>query len=264
MAGLKGFAAVELLRKRSQPQRGGNEKQPDAYDRSQPDALARWQDTYLESLAARNYSAGTLQGRRDALKVFLAWAAERELKQASQITRPILESFQRWLWRYTKPNGQRLGWSTQRNRLGILKDFFRWITRQNVILHNPASELELPRMEKRLPQEALSPAEVAKLLALPDVADPLGVRDRAMLELFYSTGLRRAELCRLELPDLNTERGTIHVRLGKGRNYAKVVVMQRCGAGTLRDQRAGPVELDITTASPGSGGPLRQGGTDTV
>jgi integrase/recombinase XerD len=227
MAGLKGFAAVELLRKRSQPQRGGNEKQPDAYDRSQPDALARWQDTYLESLAARNYSAGTLQGRRDALKVFLAWAAERELKQASQITRPILESFQRWLWRYTKPNGQRLGWSTQRHRLGILKDFFRWITRQNVILHNPASELELPRMEKRLPQEALSPAEVAKLLALPDVADPLGVRDRAMLELFYSTGLRRAELCRLELPDLNTERGTIHVRLGKGRKDRMVPVGRR-------------------------------------
>ena len=87
-----------------------------------------------------------------------------------------------------EPNGQRLGWSTQRNRLSILKDFFRWLTRQNVILHNPASELELPRPEKRLPQEVLSLAEVEKLMAVPDVADPLGVRDRAMLELFYSTG----------------------------------------------------------------------------
>jgi integrase/recombinase XerD len=60
---------------------------------------------------ARNYAEGTLEGRRDALKVFLAWAAERDLTRASQITRPILESYQRWLWRCLKANGQRLGWS---------------------------------------------------------------------------------------------------------------------------------------------------------
>ena len=89
------------------------------FDRSAPDALALWRDAYLESLGARNYAEGTLEGRRDALKVFLAWAAERDLTRAGQITRPILESYQRWLWRCTKANGQRLGWSTQRNRLSI-------------------------------------------------------------------------------------------------------------------------------------------------
>jgi integrase/recombinase XerD len=155
MAAPKGIKAVEWLSCRAKAQRGGNERRPDTFDRSAPDALALWRDTYLESLAARNYSPGTLEGRRDALKVFLAWAADRDLNRASQITRPILESHQRWLWRCTKANGQRLGWSTQRNRLSILKDFFRWLTRQDVLLHNPASELELPRMEKRLPQEAL-------------------------------------------------------------------------------------------------------------
>lgn len=224
MAAPKGIKAVEWLARRAKEQRGGNDPHADHFDRSAPDALALWRDGYLESLASRNYSEGSLQGRRDALKVFLLWAAERELTRASQITRPILESFQRWLWRYTKANGQRLGWSTQRNRLGIIKDFFRWMTRQNVLLHNPASELELPRMEKRLPQEVLSLAEVEKLLAVPDVTDPLGVRDRAMLELFYSTGLRRTELCRLELSDLNTERRTIHVRQGKGKKDRMVPV----------------------------------------
>jgi integrase/recombinase XerD len=149
MAGPKGFAAVAKLARRTQAQRGGNERRPDHFDRSAPDALALWRDAYLESLGARNYAPGTLQGRCDALKVFLAWAAERDLTRASQITRPILESYQRWLWRCTKTNGQRLGWSTQRNRLGVLKDFFRWVTRQDVILHNPASEVELPRMEIR-------------------------------------------------------------------------------------------------------------------
>jgi integrase/recombinase XerD len=161
------------------------------------------------------------------LKVFLAWASERDLTRAGQITRPILESYQRWLWRCVKANGQRLGWSTQRNRLGVLKDFFRWVTRQDVILHNPASEVELPRMEKRLPQDVLTLPEVERLLAVPDTSDPLGVRDRAMLEMFYSTGIRRTELCRIELPDLNTERLTLHVRLGKGKKDRVVPVGQQ-------------------------------------
>jgi integrase/recombinase XerD len=224
MAGKKGFAAVSKLAQRAKDQRGGQDKHADPFDRSQPDSLAQWQDTYLQSLAARNYAPATLNHRRYELKVFLAWAAERDLTRASQITRPILENFQRWLWRYTKPNGQRLGWSTQREHLGTLKDFFRWLTRQNVLLHNPASELDLPRPEKRLPQEVLSPTELARLFAVPDVSDPLGVRDRTMLELFYSTGLRRTELCRLDLADLNTERRTLHVRLGKGKKDRMVPV----------------------------------------
>ncbi len=230
MAGNKGFAAVEHLARRTKMQRGGNNRQPDRFDRNSPDALAMWHDVYIEYLGARNYAEGTLEGRRDALKVFFAWAADRELTRAVQVSRPILESYQRWLWRCTKANGQRLGWSTQRNRLGTLKDFFRWLTRQNVILHNPASELELPRMEKRLPQNVLTLAEVERLIAVPNVTDLLGIRDRAMLELFYSCGIRRTELCRMELPDVNIERRTLHVRLGKGKKDRVVPIGARAVA----------------------------------
>ena len=222
-----GFAAVRRLARRAKDKRGGNEKQPSTFDRSAPDALALWQEVYLEALGARNYSPKTLDHRRQIFKVFFTWAAERDLTRATQITRPILESYQRWLWRYVKANGQRLGWSTQREHLGALKDFFRWLARQNVIIHNPASEIELPRPEKRLPQEVLTQAQVEKLLSIPDTNDLLGVRDRAMLELFYSTGIRRTELCRLDLPDLNTERRTLHVRLGKGRKDRVVPVGER-------------------------------------
>lgn len=215
MAGPKGFAAVEKMARRSKDRRGGNAPAADTFDRSAPDALALWCDGYLQFLAARNYSS--VESRRFAIQSFLSWAAERDLMRASQITRPILETYQTSLWRYIRPNGKRLGWSSQRNRLGILKDWFRWLTRSNVILHNPASELEMPRPEKHLPQEALSPADLGKLFSIPDTNDPLGLRDRAMLELFYSCGLRRTELCRLDLSDLNTERKTLHVRQGKGK-----------------------------------------------
>jgi integrase/recombinase XerD len=230
MALPKGITAIAHLQRRALDQRGGNAAQGDTWDRSKPDALALWRDAYLDSLAARNYADGTLEGRRDALKVFLLWAQERELIQAGQITRPILEAYQRWLWRYTKANGKRLGWSTQRSRLGTLKDWFRWLTKQNVLLHNPASEVELPRMEKRLPDAALTLSQMAALLAVPNVADPLGLRDRAMLELFYSTGIRRSELCRLEVPDFNVERRTLHVRKGKGKKDRMVPVGEQAVA----------------------------------
>jgi len=246
----KGIKAVEWLAKRTKEQRGGNAAKPDSFDRSAPDALALWRDAYLESLAARNYSPGTLEGRHDALKVFLAWSADRDLSQASQVTRPILESYQRWLWRCLKANGQRLGWSTQRARLSTLKDFFRWLTKQNVILHNPASELELPRMEKRLPTAALSLAQVEALLAVPNVADPLGVRDRAMLELFYSCGVRRAELCSLELADLNSERRTLTIRRGKGKKDRVAPVGERAVAWIERYLKEVRPRLCLDTRTP--------------
>ena len=240
---------VAHLRRRTEEQRGGNERQALPFDRTATDALAVWSEAWLESLRSRNYAEGTLEERFFSLKFFMAWAAERDVTRASEVTRPILEAFQRFLSRYELPGGKgrRLGWSTQRARIGCLKDWFRWLTRQNVILHNPASELELPRMEKRLPTEALTLAEIERLLAVPDTSDPLGLRDRAMLELFYSTGLRRAELCRLECPDVNTERGTLTVRRGKGRKDRVVPVGARAAAWVQRYVREVRSRLSLDT-----------------
>ena len=224
MAGLKGFAAVAALQRRAVAKRGGSEKRADLLSRDAADALARWRDAYLESLQARNYSAETVESRGFALAQFLGWAAARDVTRAGAVTRPMLEAYQRWLWRQTRADGRPLGWGTQQAKLGTLKGFFRWLTRQDAILHNPASELELPRPEKRLPPTAPTPGEIARLLAVPDVADPLGLRDRAMLELFYSTGLRRTELCGLGLAELNLERRTLTVRRGKGKKDRVVPV----------------------------------------
>lgn len=232
MAVPKGFASTRWMRNRSQDKRGGNESWKDAWDRSTSDALALWRDKYLEQLAARNYAASTIMGRHDAIKVFLNWCAQRELTRVTQITRPILEAYQRWMWRYTKVNGKRLGWSTQHLRLCSLKDWFKWMTKQNVLIHNPASELDLPRMEKRLPIPALTLTQMEQLLRVPDVSDPLGIRDRSMLELFYSCGLRRTELCRLELPEFNAERKTLTVRRGKG-HKDRVVPVGECAVSWL-------------------------------
>jgi len=225
MSGKKGYQATSKLRNRAKHQRGGNaaHKLPSGTHGS----LAQLVEVYLERLQVHNYTASTIEGRRDALKVFLLWAGERDLTRPATITKPILESYQRHLWRWKKQNGKPLGVSTQRGRLSTLKDFFAYLTKSNHILANPASELEMPRQEKRLPKEALSLNEVKSLLNVPDVMDPLGLRDRCMLELFYSTGIRRSELTNLEFTDLNQERNTLQVRQGKNHKDRVVPVGSR-------------------------------------
>ena len=116
----------------------------------------------------------------------------------AEVTKPILERYQRWLYHYRKKNGQPLSFRSQHGCLVPVRALFKWLCRQNHLLANPAADLELPRAEKRLPRHVLTAAEAERVLALPDVAEPLGLRDRAILEAFYSTGMRRMELLGLE------------------------------------------------------------------
>lgn len=221
----KGYQASRRLRERTADKRGGVR----ATDLPQGErgSLAAEAARYLEWLAVRNYTPDTIEGRRDGLKVFLLWTHERDLHNPRSITKPILESYQRHLWRYRKANGKPLGVSTQRNRLGVIKDYFAWLTKQDLLSANPASELELPRPEKRLPVEALSLTQIKAVINVPDISDPLGLRDRSMLETLYSTGMRRSELAQLELSAVNQERHTIYIRKGKGRKDRVVPVGER-------------------------------------
>jgi len=240
MGGARGFAAVAYLQRRTRAERAKAGAPLPSPGGGGPDSLEAGAAAWLESLQMRRYAAATVSDRGFALRVFVAWAAERDLLKTADITRPILEAYQRWMWRFeappTKPGGtpRRLSWHAQASRLATLKQWFQWLTRQNLILHNPASELELPRPEKRLPKNVLAASEVAQLLAVPDIADPLGLRDRAMLEVFYSTGLRRSELARVAADDVQLERGTLTVRQGKGRKDRVVPLGARAAAWVER------------------------------
>jgi len=227
MSGKKGIAARGHLRGRRRSQRGGNVRTEVEFPREDPENLAGYADAYLEWMAVRRYSPETIEGRRYALDGFLVWCRERELIRADAVTLPILESYLRHLHRYRKANGKPLGASSQRGRIGAVKDLFLWLCRGHHILYNPASELEMPREEKRLPEEPLSIQQVEAVLNVPDLGDPLGIRDRAMLELLYSTGMRRSELTSLELTAVNQERHTAQVRQGKGRKDRVVPVGSR-------------------------------------
>lgn len=96
-----------------------------------------------------------------------------------------------------------------------LRRFYHFMLREHLITADPTRTLDRPRLPRSLP-DTLSEDEVTRLLASVSVADALGLRDRAMLETLYATGLRVSELVTLQLPVLNLREGWLHVRSGKG------------------------------------------------
>lgn len=101
------------------------------------------------------------------------------------------------------------------------------MTRQNLILANPAADLELPSLEKCLPRYILSVNEVEQVLALPDLTTPAGIRDRVLMELLWSTGVRRSEAAGLDVFSVDTNRCILTIVQGKGEQDRVVPVGER-------------------------------------
>jgi integrase/recombinase XerD len=198
-----------------------------------PPAPTGWAEViarYLEWLRLTHYAADTVHVRACYLRYFSAWAEARGITTPTRVTRGVLERYQRWLYQYRKRTGAPLSVWSQHGRLVAVKGLFRWLTKQRQLRANPAAELELPRVTaQRLPQP-LTEAEIAQVLAQPDVTTPTGLRDRALLETGYSTGLRRMELIRLRLYDLDLARGVCVIREGKGKKDRVVPIGERAVA----------------------------------
>jgi integrase/recombinase XerD len=182
---------------------------------------------FLEALEVAKHSAATLRARRYQIRNFIAWASERDLNRPSEITRAHVELYQRHLFHHRKRDGRPLAASSQLAALIGVRGFFHWLTRRNLILFNPAAALELPRPGRRLPRSVLSITEAEAVFAAVDLDHPLGVRDRAILEVLYSTGIRRTELTRVTLTDIDPVRGTLAVHHGKGGKERIVPIGER-------------------------------------
>lgn len=182
---------------------------------------------FIEDMRVKNYSEKTCEDRELFLLLFLEWAGQRGLTRPTEINRQILGRYQRHLFLYRKKDGNPLSFRSQYNRLTAIRSWFRWLTKQNHILYNPASEIELPKLEKRLPKAILNESEVEVILNYPDIKTAMGLRNRAILEVLYSTGIRRSELINLMVQDIDNERGTLFVRQGKGRKDRMIPIGER-------------------------------------
>jgi integrase/recombinase XerD len=189
---------------------------------------------FCEWMGVRGYSPRTIENNHLALVYLTEWLAERSITRPRDVTKPMLDSYQRSLYYRRKPDGSPITFRAQVVRLVPVRTFFRYLAKQNRILYNPASELELPKREHRLPRAVLSASEAELVLSLPAIGEPLGLRDRTMLELLYATGVRRSELANLKIFDVDIERQTLMVRQGKGRKDRMIPTGARAAAWVKR------------------------------
>ena len=215
--------------------RGSGRERPFPGEPADPHGLHRACIDFLDHIEVRHYSPRTVSGFRDSLAMFVLWCEERGVTRPVEVTRPVLERYQRHLFWRRKRDGMPLSNQTQYGRIVPVRGLFRFLVRHNRILANPAADLELPKVDQRLPRAVLSVAEAERVLSLPDVTTAgFGVRDRAILEVLYSTGVRRAELIALTVWDIDADRGVMVVRRGKGRKDRIIPIGSRAAAWVAR------------------------------
>jgi integrase/recombinase XerD len=184
-------------------------------------------DQFFEWMRIRNYAEWTIITRRTQLGHFIDWATARGITKPNEVTKPIIERYQRFLYHYRKPDGNPLSFQTQNSGIVAIRSWFKWMARNNHILYNPSADIEFNRTEHRLPNCVLTASEAEQVINQANVATPLGIRDRAILETFYSTGMRRTELMNLRPCDFDMERGTVVIRQGKGKKDRMIPIGDR-------------------------------------
>ena len=176
----------------------------------------------------KGLSANTVSAYRRDLVKFENHAKKRKLSLES-VTRDDLVDFLSSLFR------QKLESRTVARHLVTVRHFFRFLVMEKVIATDPTENIQSPKFAQTLP-EFLSVDEVNRLLAQPDESTVAGLRDKAMIEILYSSGLRVSELCGLKIADIQMETGCLRC-IGKG-NKERIVPMGRKALDIIKKYNA--------------------------
>jgi integrase/recombinase XerC len=197
---------------------------------------------FLDYLALnRNRSAHTVRAYESDIQQYLAWAAQARAKKVGDLTPDDLDS--ETMRSHIAELGRRGEARTSvARKASALRGFVRYLRREGLLANDPASTVVAPRRDQTLPAH-LTEQDMLRLLDMPDLATPLGRRDRAILELFYASGLRLSELESLDLENIDLSGRLLRV-MGKGGKERIVPFNQSCqyALRTWMKDRAGILE----------------------
>ena len=162
-------------------------------------------EPYLQELLARNYSQETIHRRTYSLRSFIRFLGLREVVLVDQLNVDVLEEYKHDLtFRHTDQNkSKKLSAQTRRGYLSVVRSFCGYLHSQDLLVNNPAADLAMPKIPRRLPRGILTFAEIRKLIDACDMTDNRGYRNRIIIEILYDTGVRGSELCRINCDDLD-------------------------------------------------------------
>lgn len=190
-------------------------------------------DQFLEYLEIeKNCSKLTIRDYRHYLEIFLAWFTKSyPTKSVGDLSLDIIRKYRVFLANRTDPKGQGLKKVTQNYYVIALRSMLRYLIKNDIKTLEP-SKIDLPKTESRS-LKFLEREQIDRLVTMPDTSKEDGVRDRSILELLFSTGLRVSELCKLNHPQINIERREFGV-VGKGGRARVVFISDRAAEWLTR------------------------------
>jgi integrase/recombinase XerD len=222
---------------------------------------------FLEWMEATNYSPRTRPEYERSVREFIDWiASNTEARSLSEITAAHLQQYQIALCHPSEEEEGKpsrvLSISTQGSKIAAIKTFFHWLVITQQIAHNPASLLQSPKQPQRLPVDVLTQEEARRLLESTPIEKPRDIRDRAMLEVLYATGIRRSEILALTIYSVDLQTATLRIEQGKGGKTRLVPLTQSAVAALklylaeARGRIAQAASQTVLFVSTRSGGPL--------
>jgi integrase/recombinase XerD len=196
-----------------------------------------------------HYAERTVGGYLAHVRELLAWLDERQLP-LNEVKADDLMAYQAGLLALRKNDGRPYSLGFQINWLSAIKSFFRFLYRRRFLLQDPAAPLEFPRAERKLPRTLLTPLEARRIIEAAKENTPLGLRDRAILETLYATGLRVSELANLGPYDVDTEERTLRVVRGKGGKSRNVPLTAAAASAVEAYLRHGRPQLVRSSKAP--------------
>ncbi len=175
-------------------------------------------EKYRESMKVRNLAEKTITGVIRYLNKFFEYMEkEHTVTELDQITKDVIYDYQVYQYEKTNKSGKLNSVAEQNNAIKPVKQFFRFLKEYDYIVSNPACGIAYAKEPKRLPRGVLSQSEARKILHAPDITCAIGYRDRTVMELLYTSGIRKSEVINLKLTDIDYDDGLLRIGQGKGK-----------------------------------------------
>jgi integrase/recombinase XerD len=170
---------------------------------------------FTDQLKVKNYSAKSIAAYSGHLAGFFAYLKSQGIGDIRQVNKGAITAYLLSLREYKTSEGRPYSTSTMCLKVRAVKRLFEYLEKANVVLINPAEDVKEPKKERRLPRVVLTSEEARKILDVPNLSTMAGIRDRAILEVFYSTGIRLEELTTLSIYAVDLQGGYLRVNKGK-------------------------------------------------
>lgn len=171
---------------------------------------------FLQHLQLLNYSPYSIKIISCEIGRLYKHLIRQGIKDITQLTPQILQDYKCSLLQFRKPCGNPISPSTIRRNLYALRVFFRFLEKKRYLPEDPAKDLTVPKAVRALPRGILTLKEINRIFKEPDLRTVLGYRDRTLLEVLYSTGIRVGELVGLKITDVDLEQKLLRITRGKG------------------------------------------------